>query len=193
MKTRRTLRAALAALLIAAPTAALAACGSDSSSSTTPTASKAAGNPTDRAFVAEMLPHHRSAVAMAEIAQAEGTSPFVKKLAADIIRTQNSEIGQMQRADAALAEAGVKPGRLGVDSHTMGMDMDAASLKGAKPFDAKFIRMMVPHHTGAIAMARIELAKGSSPQLKALAGDIIAAQQREVTQMGAQLENAPAA
>jgi uncharacterized protein (DUF305 family) len=44
----------------------------------------------DRAFVAAMIPHHESAVEMAEIAQ-RGESEFVKRLAGDIIRTQNAE------------------------------------------------------------------------------------------------------
>lgn len=175
--------AVLAALLALAAAALAAGCGSDDTSS--PLSVKVAGKATDRAFVAQMVPHHRSAVDMAAIAKTEATSAFVKDLAADITRTQNAEIAQLRRVDGQLAKAGVKEGDLGMDSHMMGMDMSADSLKSAKPFDAKFIAMMVPHHEGAIAMARVELDKGANPELKALARTIISAQEREVKEMRA--------
>jgi uncharacterized protein (DUF305 family) len=178
--------ALLAALFAVAVVAA--GCGSDNTTSSS--SGKVAGNAIDRAFVAQMVPHHRSAVAMADIAKTEATSAFVKDLAANITRTQNAEISQMQRIDGELAKAGVKTGDLGMDSHAMGMDMSADMLKGAKPFDVKFISMMVPHHEGAIEMAKIELAKGRNAELKALAQSIISAQEREVKEMNAHTKGA---
>jgi uncharacterized protein (DUF305 family) len=192
MKTKT--RALIAALFVAVVAALAAGCGSsgNSTSSTGSTSStssaQASGNATDRAFIAEMVPHHQAAVAMAKIAQTEGTSKYVKTLADNIVRTQDSEIAQMQRVDRQLAGAGVKKGVLGMDSHMMGMDMSPDMLKGAKPFDSKFMQMMVPHHTGAIAMAKVELAKGNNAELKTLARNIISAQQREVKEMNAQLK-----
>lgn len=174
--------ALVGALLMLSAAALAAGCGSSDESSSS--AAEAAGNPTDRAFVAEMVPHHRSAVEMADVAKMEATSSFVKKLAADITKSQNAEIEQMQRVDAELAKAGIKKGDLEMDSQMMmDMEMSPDELRGAKPFDAKFIEMMVPHHEGAIAMARAELANGANPELKKLAQDIIAAQQREVKEM----------
>lgn len=176
------------AALLTLGVAPVAGCGTDDTASTSSKSSqsaKIAGNPVDRAFVAEMVPHHRSAVQMAAIARTEATTSFVKNLAADITRSQSDEIDQMQRVDAQLAKAGVKKGKLGMDTHSMGMAMDASMLKGAKPFDKKFIAMMVPHHQGAIQMASVEQAKGANPELKKLARSIIAAQRREVKEMRA--------
>lgn len=173
-------RAGLAALLIIAVTVLAAGCGSSSSSDT-----KTQGNATDRAFVKNMIPHHRSAVQMASIAKGEATGTFAKTLASNITRTQTAEIAQMQNADKKLADAGIKVGDLGMSASMMGMHDDAAMLRGARPFDQKFITMMLPHHLGAIAMARVELAKGSNPELKKLATNIIRAQQSEVAQMRA--------
>jgi uncharacterized protein (DUF305 family) len=56
-------------------------------------------------------------------------------------------------------------------------------LDGAKPFDRKFIDMMITHHQGAIRMARAELAKGTSARLRTIARAIVAAQKREILQM----------
>jgi uncharacterized protein (DUF305 family) len=46
--------------------------------------------------------------------------------------------------------------------------------------DVDFARMMIPHHQGAIDMARAQLEKGEDPQLRELAQKIIADQEREI-------------
>jgi len=163
----------------------IAGCGDDDSSGDS--GSRAAGNGIDRAFVAEMVPHHQSAVEMAKIAQERGQSTFVKQFASDIIRTQTREIAILRREDESLRRAGIKRGSLGLSKHMMGMDGDMAMLKTAKPFDPVFMKMMIGHHEGAIEMAKIELDKGQDPQLKALAREIIDAQQREIREMRKQL------
>lgn len=171
---------ALAVLLAIFAAALWAGCGSDSKSDG---ASSSTGNSTDRAFVADMVPHHKSAVQMTVIAEGEATSPFVKRLAKNIADSQNAEIAQMQAVDSKLAAAGIKKGKLGTSHSMPGMDMDAQELQGAKPFDAKFIAMMLPHHEAAIPMARAELAKGKNAELKKRAKNIIATQTREIKQM----------
>jgi len=177
--TTRTYRVPLLALL-ALIGALIAGCGD---SDDTTSSSKAEGNGTDRAFVAAMVPHHESAIEMAAVAEDEATSDFVKKLAADISRTQKAEIAQMKRVDTELAGAGIAKGELAMKDHEMGMDMDAAELRGAKPFDAKFIALMTPHHVGAVEMAKVEISKGDNAELKKLAQSIITSQEKEIAQM----------
>ena len=63
------------------------------------------------------------------------------------------------------------------------MSMDMATLESAKEFDREFIDMMTEHHTGAIAMAKAELAKGENRELKSLARKIISAQEKEIKEM----------
>ena len=168
-------------IVLAGGALAFAGCGGDS---TNDSASQGVnGNPTDRAFVKEMIPHHESAIEMARVAERRGQSRFVKDLAADIIRTQGAEIQALRREDEGLETAGVEVGSLDMERGMMGMDMDVSMLESADPFDREFLKMMIPHHEGAVAMAKLELEKGKDPELRRLAEALIAAQEREIREM----------
>jgi uncharacterized protein (DUF305 family) len=172
-----------AVVLAVAAATLLAACGgNDDEGEHTITA---AGNATDRAFVAGMIPHHESAIEMARVAQEGGQSKFVQSLADDIVRTQGEEINTMRAIDAELASSDVEVGDLGLSEQEMGMHGEMSDLENAKPFDRVFIDMMVPHHQGAIRMARVELAEGKNLKLRELARQIIDAQSREIEEMNA--------
>lgn len=53
-------------------------------------------DPFDKAFIDAMIPHHQSAIDMANIAQTESDNPRIKELAADIVSAQKKEIEQMK-------------------------------------------------------------------------------------------------
>lgn len=65
--------------------------------------------------------------------------------------------------------------------------MDAMMMKelGEKDanYDNRFISLMIPHHEAAIMMAKDALEKATWPEIKQMARDIIAAQQKEIAQM----------
>ena len=51
--------------------------------------------------------------------------------------------------------------------------------------DRDFVSGMIPHHQGAVDMAKVELRYGKDPQMLRLARNIVAAQQQEIAQMQA--------
>ncbi|MFF5233611.1 DUF305 domain-containing protein [Dactylosporangium sp. NPDC000521] len=62
---------------------------------------------------------------------------------------------------------------------------DMAKLKAATgtDFDKLFLQMMIAHHQEAVMMAQAELAHGTNPDAKALAGRIVKTQQAEIVAM----------
>jgi uncharacterized protein (DUF305 family) len=57
------------------------------------------------------------------------------------------------------------------------------TIKPTGDVDRDFVAMMVPHHQGAVDMAKAELKYGHNAQLLRLARQIVAAQQQEITVM----------
>ncbi len=169
--------AALAAAAVLLAVASVAGCGDDTGQSS------ASGNPTDLAFAEAMAPHHDSAIEMADMAKERGEHPEVRALAEEIIAAQRDELRTLRQIGDQLADEGVDEGDLGLEEHTMGMDSDASALEQVRPFDRAFIDMMVPHHRGAIRMARVELDKGEDARLRRLARAIIDSQNAEVKRM----------
>ena len=70
--------------------------------------------------------------------------------------------------------------------NVMQMDMSRAPMNGDADHD--FSAMMIPHHQGAIDMAKAELLYGKNPVLRRLAQEIIVTQNSEIAVMQAQLD-----
>ena len=69
--------------------------------------------------------------------------------------------------------------------------MAAMQIKPSKNVDKDFVAMMVPHHQGAIDMAKAELRYGHNEPLRGLAQEIIATQQQEIGAMQRALRGNP--
>lgn len=170
-----------ALLATIALTAVAAGCGGDEQAASS---SDDTANATDAAFVADMTAHHEGAIEMARIAQTQADHPEIRKLADDIVAAQETEIAAMKDIGQDLPDVETPDnGNMGMSDAEMGMELNPAELEDAKPFDRAFIDAMVPHHKGAIAMAREELAKGEHFELREMAQGIITAQSKEIAQM----------
>jgi uncharacterized protein (DUF305 family) len=153
--------------------------------------------PLDRAFIDMMVPHHESAIAMAEIAQERAEHPELRQLADDVVAAQSAEISQLKdwrlewfgSADTpSMEEMPMLPGMSMPAGHTMSggaMDMteEVDGLRDADPFDRFFIDAMIRHHEQAVEAANIVLAETERDEVRGLAEDIIEAQTREIEQL----------
>lgn len=137
-------------------------------------------------FLAMMVAHHRGAVDMAEAEIEAGSDPKVKALAQRVITAQKREIAQMTSWYRALYGEDVPP----IDEQDlemgamMGMSgMSPEAITGAANPDQAFLRMMIPHHAGALIMADMVLNGTPNADVKKLAETIIADQSMEIAQM----------
>ena len=63
------------------------------------------------------------------------------------------------------------------------MHSGMASVEPCGDSDVEFVRLMLPHHQGAIDMARTQLLYGRSPEMRRLAQEIVTDQQSEIELM----------
>ena len=175
------------AVLFAAVALVAAGCGGDDDAEPSGAQTAASGQvPFDQAFIDAMVPHHREAIEMAKAAQSRGlTQPELEQIARDIISSQQREIDRMlewrEQWFGSRTLGPVLPEVLGVPESELGMEHGSADeVGGGVDVDAKFAKMMIPHHEGAIAMAEVAKERGQHEEVKELADAIIDAQEREI-------------
>ncbi len=147
------------------------------------------GRYSDERFIDAMVPHHEGAVEMAEVALENAEHEEIKQLSEDIVSTQEAEIGELK--EIKQEEFGTSRVPMDMDAgqmEGMGMTEDPQSLAEEKPFDEAFIEAMIPHHRSAIQMANVALERSDNPRIEELAGQIVEAQEREISQMQAWLD-----
>ncbi|MET1036254.1 MAG: DUF305 domain-containing protein [Arthrobacter sp.] len=172
------------------PAAAASGSGASGTGASGSAAEAATHNAADALFAQMMIPHHEQAVEMSGIllAKSDIDAPVVE-LAERIKAAQSPEIARMAswlRAWGEPAEAGDGHGMAG-----MMREADLAALAEAEGPEAValFLTQMVAHHDGAVEMARTEIEQGRDADAVALARDILAAQEAEITEMRELLVN----
>jgi uncharacterized protein (DUF305 family) len=136
----------------------------------------------DKTFLAMMIAHHEGAIDMAEAELAVGKDPKVRAIARNVVTTQRAENAQMRRMYGGDVPD-IDTNNMGAMS-MMGMSgMDGSAIRDANNPDQQFLRMMIPHHAGALMMADMVLNGDPSPEVAELANTIIEDQAREIAQM----------
>ena len=136
----------------------------------------------DLRFIDGMTPHHEGAIAMAQEALQKSKRPEIKQLAQNIIDAQQQELAQMKtwrstwypKANTTLMMYDTQMGHMMPMSEAMRSSMMMNEDLGAADdqFDLRFLNAMIPHHQGAVTMARQALEKSdrvhptfASPQI----------------------------
>ncbi|MGA5411707.1 DUF305 domain-containing protein [Streptomyces lavendulocolor] len=201
MSTKRSLTRPAAAVAAAATAAlVLAACGGNgddggsahnghdtASPSASAPAQQGDHNAADTTFAQGMIPHHRQAIEMADLATTRAESAEVKKLAEEIRKAQGPEIKTLSGWLTSWGEQVPAEGA-GHEGHHMSGMMTAEEMKqlessSGKAFDTAFLTMMVKHHEGAVAMARTEQTEGMYQPAQDMAQAIITSQSAEIARM----------
>ena len=98
-----------------------------------------------------------------------------------------SYMGGMSDMDhSTMMTDDVSPAAKGYQTAMAGMMKAMMVAPTGKP-DLDFIQGMIPHHQGAIDMARVVLQYGKDPEVKTFAENVVKAQEGEITSMNAWL------
>ena len=127
-----------------------------------------------------MVPHHQSAVAMANLALEKTERPEIRRLAGQIAAAQEGEIARMESWHGARFGGELMPDMTGPHGS---MDLGALEDLSGDEFDRAFLTMMIPHHASAITMAESVMMGSPRDYVAMLADEIIAAQATEIGQM----------
>lgn len=149
----------------------------------------------DVGFARDMAVHHQQAVLMATLVGDRATDPELRKIALDMVLTQQNQAGQMQGWLALWGEPfsseeppmrwmGGEHAGHGADEPMTGLasqaDLNALEASTGVEAERRFLTLMIPHHEGGVLMADAALQGASVPAVRDLAQSIANAQTVEL-------------
>ena len=149
-------------------------------------------NHADVAFLQMMIPHHAQALVMSELAATRASDPRVKRLAERIGAAQRPEIlvmaGWLEERGAEVPRTSEDPSSYDHGEHghneMQGMltpaQLEALERADGAEFDRLFLRGMIRHHQGAVAMAEDVARDGAHLRVSEIASDVMVGQQDEI-------------
>lgn len=162
----------------------------------------------DIGFSQDMSVHHTQAVEMSAVALSNSTDPAVKRLAYDILTTQQNQAGRMQAwlqlwGEPLLPTGGYMgwmTGAEGASHHGHGQqehtgpvqsmpgmasqeELDKLGKATGPALDVLFLQLMLRHHQGGTAMIEYATERAETSQVRALAESMGKTQAGEATLM----------
>ena len=149
----------------------------------------------DAAFVQMMIPHHAQAIVMSELARKRASDRRVKVMADRIRAAQGPEILAMaawlEERNLDVPSAAEDPSEWDHSEHghnaMHGMltheQLDRLKAACGREFDRVFLRGMIQHHRGAIAMADDAAPESSDVRASEMMGEVAAVQSGEIARM----------
>ncbi|MDL2344978.1 DUF305 domain-containing protein [Deinococcus sp. MIMF12] len=134
------------------------------------------GRAFDVRFAQRMMDHHQMAVDMARAALKSGRDSRIKAAAREVIAAQEKELAQMGAWVKAWTGQPYRPAPAAMNVPRSGVDR-------------WFLTDMIPHHQGAVEMARLVPARTQNAAVRKLAADIIRSQSAEINQYRAWLKS----
>ncbi|WP_195263923.1 MULTISPECIES: DUF305 domain-containing protein [unclassified Clostridium] len=145
-------------------------------------------------FVLEMIPHHEGGINMAKAIVKFSSNPEVKKIAENIITSQEAQIPIMQELKAKFEKE--KPSSKANSEKYLEeynkvkdkMFKEMQDVEITNDINANFLQEMIYHHEGAIGIAKDVLKYTKDPELRKLAENIVTTQSKGVEEMTALLK-----
>lgn len=140
----------------------------------------AVGQNAAETWVRKMIEHHRGAIAMSEILEAQGGDPEVLEKARETAQEQRRELQELE----AMLQGGVsgnQPANPFAEGERRSHERMTAAV-GANPSET-WLRKMIEHHRSGVEMSEMVIAQGGNPQVADMATRSAAAQRRDIEEL----------
>lgn len=136
-------------------------------------------------FANMMISHHEGAVAMAKVEKQFGKDQFLLSMADGIIKSQGAEIAFLKNwlSGQDLSGMQIVPEANKANYASMLSIMKGMEVSFTGNADVDFAKSMIPHHQGAVEMAKVVLQFGKDAEIRKLAENIISTQQAEISSL----------
>lgn len=139
-------------------------------------------------WVRKMIEHHRGAVEMSRIVLTQNPTADVSKMAQATIDMQGKEIAKLEKL---VATGNPDPASAELYRPAAKQMHDAMMAATGADISETYLRKMLAHHQGAVAMSDVALANGATGAVRAEIEKTKATQQKEVAMVEAMLRGEP--
>lgn len=139
----------------------------------------------DLQFLDSMSMHHKHGIEMARVGSEKADSDALRTLAGSMRVHLAEEMEQMQALRERWYRGAADARNMALPGAAFMRSMDARLMteQSGQAFDVAFVDMMVPHHQGAIAMAKDAMVKAQHAEVRALARRIAEREQRDIEKL----------